>query len=206
VQTTDDLQLRLDDFYAVGGSAAACARTFAAECPVTTTWRADFYPDRPVIRLVGPMAPRPIDRDSAARRVAAPPDWARDSPLAAARGLGMLSVDSVAEAAGRLPGTDLKRDDRPVLEFPVPLTRVGADGGQDRFTGAPPAGFTDADEAARDEAAVRALVPDVGAGEESGAAFSALADLRREQESARGRREAMAQGLGELSRDRREAR
>ena len=167
----------------------------------------------------------------------------------------MLSVGSLADAAELLPGTDLNRDDRPVLEFLAPrLTRVGADGDKDWFTGAPLAEFTealaalpsdaadpvlgdaedvdaarragrllyryalaaaqhDADEAARDEAAVRALVPDVVAGDESAAAFGTLADarrvladLRREQDAVRERLEAMEQQLGELSRARKEAR
>ena len=37
---------------------ALIARTFAAVFPVATLWRADFYPDRPVVGLVGQLTPR----------------------------------------------------------------------------------------------------------------------------------------------------
>ena len=265
------------EMYAAAARRLAPGGLFCQWLPLYQLTREEFDAHRAHVRggvpghaRCGAPTSTPIGRSSASsgswprvRSIASPrpgasrplPDWARDSLLAAPRGLWMLSVGSLADAAGLLPGTDLNSDDRPVLEFLAPrLTRVGADGDKDWFTGAPLAEFTealaalpshaadpvlgdtedvdaarragrllyryalaaarhDADEAARDEAAVRALVPDVVAGEESAAAFGTLADarralddLRREQDAARGRLEAMEQQLGELSRDRKEAR
>ncbi len=234
---------------------ALIARTFTDVFPAATLWRADFYPDRPVVGLVGQLAPRAMDRDAMRRRVDALPDWARDPLLATPRGLWMLSVGNLADAAPLLPGTDLNSDDRPVLEFLAPrLTRINADGDKDWFTGPSLAEFYDAfapraegaadlflgggddvtearragrllyhyalaatrhdaDEAARDEAAVRALVPDVVAGAESADALGTLADARRgldelreEQAAVRQRLEAMERQLSELSRPREETR
>ncbi len=41
-------------------------RTFLAAFPHASLWRADFYPDRPVVGLVGSLRPLTVDRRSAA--------------------------------------------------------------------------------------------------------------------------------------------
>ncbi|MEO8602646.1 MAG: fused MFS/spermidine synthase [bacterium] len=123
---------------------ALIARTFSAVFPVTTLWRADFYPDRPVVGLVGQLAPRALDLTAAADRLARLPDWARDPLLAAPRALLMLSAGDLAHAGDLLPDGELNRDDRPRLEFDAPrLTRLNAAGDKDWFTGAALADFYD---------------------------------------------------------------
>ena len=121
------------------------ARTFASMFPVTTLWRADFYPDRPVVGLIGQLAPRPLDLAGVSARLDRLPDWARDPLLAAPRGLLMLSAGSLAGAGDLLPGSALNRDDRPLLEFLAPqLTRLNAAGDNDWFIGTSLADFYDA--------------------------------------------------------------
>ena len=112
------------------------ARTFLAVFPHVTLWRNDFYPNRPVLGLVGARQPLSLDLDRVGRRMAALPAWGRDSLLAAPRSLAMLYVGDlslVPDALGRAP---LNRDDRPVIEFLAPrLTRMSAAGDKDWLTG-----------------------------------------------------------------------
>ena len=112
------------------------ARTFLAVFPHVTLWRNDFYPNRPVLGLVGARQPLTLDLERVGRRMAALPAWGRDSLLAAPRSLAMLYVGDlslVPDALGRAP---LNRDDRPVIEFLAPrLTRMSAAGDKDWLTG-----------------------------------------------------------------------
>jgi len=124
---------------------ALIVRTFASVFPVATLWRADFYPDRPVIGLVGQLQTRQIDLGALERRVGALPPWARDPLLSTPRGLLMLSAGDLDDAAALLPDGALNRDDRPLLEFDAPrLTRLNAAGDKDWFVGAGLADFYDA--------------------------------------------------------------
>src|SRR5439155_52412 len=134
--TGDDLQLRLDNYYVLGGSAAATnerrqgllplllhpaphrvafvgmatgitasagpaldvERTFLGVFPEVSLWRNDFYPDRPVVGLVGRLAPGAVDLDRVGERLRALPAWSRDPLLATPQGLAMLSLGNLAAA------------------------------------------------------------------------------------------------------------
>ena len=183
------------------------ARTFLAVFAHVSVWRDDFYPDRPVVALVG--ADRVAAPENAAARLAALPDWAHDPLLATASGLTMLELGDLRATPGAIPPGRINTDDRPLIEFLAPrLTRVDATGDKDWFTGEALAAFADelaapaepdaaraggaalyryalamarndARAAARFEAAVRRLVPDVVAGAEQEAPITTLADARR---------------------------
>src|SRR4029077_9830915 len=51
------------------------ARTFLPVFPDVSVWRNDFYPDRPVVGLVGRRAARSLDLASVDRRLDARPGW-----------------------------------------------------------------------------------------------------------------------------------
>ncbi len=197
------------------------ARTFLAVFPHVSLWRDDFYPDRPVVALVGSRAPLATPRPRPL------PPAAYDPLLATPRGLGMLWMGDLAVAPDLVGPGPLNTDERPRLEFLAPrLTRVGPEGDKDWFTGAALAAFADrlaarspapsarADEArragralaryalavrrgettraARREAQVRALVPEVVAAADAPSLADAqqtLAALRAEEARVR---EAMA--------------
>src|SRR5207237_7507094 len=72
------------------------ARTFLAVFPHVTLWRNDFYPNRPVLGLVGARQPLTLDLDRVGRRMAALPACGRDSLLAAPRPLAMLYVGALS--------------------------------------------------------------------------------------------------------------
>jgi spermidine synthase len=222
----------------------AIARTFLAVFPDVSVWRNDFYPDRPVVALVGRVSPRPVDLGGIGERLKHLPEWARDPLLATSRGLAMLYVGDLASARDLVAPGPLNTDDRPLLEFLAPrLTRMSAAGDKDWFTEDELAAFGDAlsssplvdlepvddrvaaarraglalfryalaarrgDEAdaARYEAEVRALAPDVVALGERGESVATLADARRtlgtlqsEQQRVARRLEAMERRLDRL--------
>ncbi len=119
------------------------ARTFLAVFPHVDLWRDDFYPDRPVVALVGRAEERALDLAPAERRLAALPEWSRDALLAAPRGLAMLYLGDLS-AASLLPAGPVNTDDRPLIEFLAPrLTRMGPAGDKDWFTGEALAAFAD---------------------------------------------------------------
>ena len=121
------------------------ARTFLTVFPVVTLWRADFYPDRPVVGLVGQQWPHPVELAGLRERLQHLPDWARDPLLATPRGLALLYAGDLSNAPDLLPGETINTDDRPLLEFSAPrLTRINALGDKDWFTGEPLAAFIDA--------------------------------------------------------------
>jgi len=183
------------------------ARTFLAVFAHVSVWRDDFYPDRPVVALVG--GDRVAEPENAAARLAALPDWAHDPLLATASGLTMLELGDLRATPGAIPPGRINTDDRPLIEFLAPrLTRVDATGDKDWFTGEAFAAFADELAAspdrdaaraagaalyryalamARDDAAaaadfeaeVRRLVPDVVAGAEQQTPVATLADARR---------------------------
>jgi spermidine synthase len=120
------------------------ARTFAAVFPATSLWRNDFYPDRPVVGLVGRLAPRQLDLHRVGARLAALPDWSRDPLLATPQGVAMLYLGELSGAGDPIPDGPLDTDDRPLIEFQAPrLTRMSASGDKDWFSGASLAAFTD---------------------------------------------------------------
>jgi spermidine synthase len=179
------------------------ARTFLTVFPDVSVWRNDFYPDRPVVGLVGRRAARPLDLASVDRRLDALPAWSRDPLLATSRGLLMLALGDLSLASDLVPPGPLDSDDEPTIEFLAPrMTRMSAAGDKDWFTGDPLVAFAevlaartpvedeaasaarraglalaryalaarrgDDDAAARSEAEVRRLVPDVVAARDDG--------------------------------------
>jgi len=129
------------------------ARTFLTVFPVTTLWRADFYPDRPVVGLVGQLVPRPLKLARIGARLERLPAWSRDALLAGPRGLVLLYAGDLGQATDLLPGDAINTDDRPLLEFTAPrLTRINAAGDKDWFTGDALASFIDAVAARRGRA------------------------------------------------------
>ncbi len=222
----------------------AIARTFLAVFPEVSLWRNDFYPDRPVVGLVGRLAPGELDLGRVGERLAALPEWSRDPLLATPQGLAMLYLGDLAAARELIASGPLNTDDRPLIEFLAPrLTRMSATGDKDWFAGEALAAFTDTlaerpggllpatdsvasarragaalyhyalaarrgDEgrAARYEAEVRQLVPEVVALGERASSVATLADARRtlgtlrtEQERVARELEAMERRLGELA-------
>jgi spermidine synthase len=135
------------------------ARTFLSVFPHVSVWRNDFYPDRPVVGLVGRLAPDVVDLGRVGERVAALPEWSRDPLLATPQGLAMLYVGELAAARDLVGGGPLNTDDRPVIEFLAPrLTRMTAAGDKDWFTGESLAAFTET-LAERTAAAPDAILP-----------------------------------------------
>jgi len=123
----------------------AIARTFLAVFPEVSLWRNDFYPDRPVVGLVGQLAPRALDLDRVGERLAALPEWGRDPLLATPQGLVMLYLGDLRAAPELIASGPLNTDDRPLIEFLAPrLTRMSTAGDKDWFTGEALAAFTDA--------------------------------------------------------------
>jgi spermidine synthase len=111
------------------------ARTFLSTFPFVSVWRNDFYPDRPVIGLVGSSSPPAIDLESSGRRIEALPVWAKDSLLSSPRSLAMLYIGNLSLAPDVLGRGALNTDDRPRIEFLAPrLTRMDAEGDKDWFT------------------------------------------------------------------------
>ena len=194
-------QLTREDF-------AVIARTFASAFAHTSLWRNDFYPDRPVVGLVGTQQPLSTDAQPIAARL----KTVRDSLLSSPRALAMLSLGELSADSSLLAGAPINTDDRPVIEFQAPrLTRMSAAGDKDWLAGEAWASFTDAlaesqpaseDEdarragralyryalsarrgdrvaAARFEDEVRSLVPEVVAAGERDVTSSTLAGVRR---------------------------
>jgi spermidine synthase len=122
------------------------ARTLLSVFPHVSLWRNDFYPDRPVVGLVGSLEIVPLDLERVGERIAALPDWARDSLLSPLpRSLPMLYIGNLSEGAALFPTGPVNTDDRPVIEFLAPrLTRMNAQSDKDWFTGEAFAEFADA--------------------------------------------------------------
>jgi hypothetical protein len=107
-------------------------------------WRDDFYPDRPVVGLVGQFTPQPLDFARVRERLLHLPDWGTDPLLSSPRGLIMLYAGNLTAAADLFAAAPFNTDDRPLIEFLAPhLTRVTAAGDKDWFTGEALAAFYD---------------------------------------------------------------
>jgi len=116
--------------------------TFLSVFPQVSLWRGDFYPNRPVVGLVGQYHAVPVELTRLGERLRQMPSWSRDSLLATPRGLAMLSVGPLTEVSDLFAAAGLNTDDRPRLEFTAPrLTRINAAGDKDWFTGDALAGF-----------------------------------------------------------------
>jgi spermidine synthase len=223
-------------------------RTFLTVFPQASLWRGDFYPDRPIVGLVGQLSPQPIDLTGLSERLLRLPTWSRDALLASPRGLLMLYAGNLTAVADLFATAPLNTDDRPLIEFHAPrLTRMTTTGDKDWFTGESLAAFYEtlevrlrgvpdpllplSDEvaaarragtalsqyalaaarhddltAARLQAEVRDLVPEVMLAAESGdhgadtvIARQELQGLRVEQEQVRQRLEAMERRLKEIT-------
>ncbi len=124
------------------------ARTFLAVFPQVNLWRDDFYPDRPVVGLVGRFTPQALDLARIRERLLHLPDWSIDPLLSSPRGLVMLYAGNLTAAADLFAAAALNTDDRPLIEFLAPrLTRVTTAGDKDWFTGETLAAFYDTLEA-----------------------------------------------------------
>jgi spermidine synthase len=120
------------------------ARTFMTAFPHVTLWRNDFFPNRPVLGLVGTLQPLRVDLDPIGQRLARLPDWSRDSLLTAPLAIAMLYLGDLSLAHGLIPDGAVNRDERPVIEFLAPrLTRMGATGDKDWLTGTALAEYTE---------------------------------------------------------------
>ncbi len=120
------------------------ARTLLSVFPQVSLWRNDFYPDRPVVSLVGSLGIVPLDLERVGERMAALPDWARDSLLSSPRSFAMLYLGNLSLAPDVIGHGPLNTDDRPLIEFLAPrLTRMGAQGDKDWFTGEALDGFAE---------------------------------------------------------------
>jgi spermidine synthase len=119
-------------------------RTLLAVFPQVSLWRDDFYPNRPVVGLVGQFAPRLLDLERLRQRLLRLPAWSRDSLFAAPQGLIMLYAGDLTSVADLFTKAPINRDDRPLIEFLAPrLTRVTAAGDKDWFIGEALAAFYD---------------------------------------------------------------
>jgi spermidine synthase len=120
------------------------ARTFLAAFPHVSLWRNDFYPDRPILGLVGAIGSTPLDLDRVGRRLRQLPGWSRDSLLGTPRAIAMLYLGDLSLVPDLFARAPLNRDDRPTIEFLAPrLTRMSGAGDKDWFTGDALAGFAD---------------------------------------------------------------
>ena len=120
------------------------ARTFMSVFPQVSLWRADFYPNRSVVGLVGQLRAQPVDLTRIGERLDQLPAWSHDPLLATSRGLAMLSAGPLSPVADLFAAAPLNTDDRPLLEFTAPrLTRINAAGDKDWFTGETLAAFYD---------------------------------------------------------------
>ena len=120
------------------------ARTFLAVFPQVSLWRDDFYPDRPVVGLVGQLIPWSLDLTRLRERLLGLPDWSADPLLSSPRGLIMLYAGNLTAAADLFVSAPFNTDDRPLIEFLAPrLTRVTTVGDKDWFTGETLAAFYD---------------------------------------------------------------
>jgi spermidine synthase len=119
-------------------------RTFLAVFPQVSLWRDDFYPDRPVVGLVGQLTSWSLDLTRMRERLLHLPDWSADPLLASPRGLIMLYAGNLTAVADLFASAQFNTDDRPLIEFLAPrLTRITAAGDKDWFIGESLAAFYD---------------------------------------------------------------
>jgi len=120
-------------------------RTFVTAFPHVTLWRNDFYPNRPVLGLIGGRQPVRVDLDHVGQRLGGLPDWSRDSLLTAPLAIAMLYLGDLSSSPGVIPDGPVSRDEQPIIEFLAPrLTRMGATGDKDWLIGEPLADYTEA--------------------------------------------------------------
>src|SRR5262249_26300803 len=89
------------------------ARTFLAVFPEVRAWRNDFAPERPVIGLVGRLAPGRPDVGAMRARLDALPAWSRDPLLQSPRGLLLLALGDLSAARDLVPSGAIDTDDEP---------------------------------------------------------------------------------------------
>jgi hypothetical protein len=118
--------------------------TFLTVFPQAALWRGDFFPDRPIVALVGRFNGHMPDLEYLRRRLQQLPAWGRDTLLASPRGLLMLYAGDLRAVADLFAAAPLNTDDRPQIEFLAPrLTRMTRAGDKDWFTGEALATFYD---------------------------------------------------------------
>jgi spermidine synthase len=118
--------------------------TFLTVFPQASLWRGDFFPDRPIVALVGRFNGHMPDLEYLRQRLQQLPAWGRDPLLAAPRGLLMLYAGDLRAVADLFAAAPLNTDDRPRIEFLAPrLTRMTRAGDKDWFTGEALAAFYD---------------------------------------------------------------
>ncbi len=121
------------------------ARTMLAAFPEVVLWRGDFYPEKPILALVGAEDPLVLDPAVIVERGRA---MARNDSLPA-EAIEAVTLPFYAGNLGRsrsvLNDGPLNTDDRPVIEHGSPQThRSARSGSGDWFVGAQLAGFLDA--------------------------------------------------------------
>jgi spermidine synthase len=222
--------------------------TFLTVFPQVSLWRGDFYPDRPIVALVGQFNGHVLDLKHLSQRLLQLPTWGRDPLLASPRGLLMLYAGDLRAVADLFANAPLNTDNWPRIEFLAPrLMRMTRAGDKDWFTGEALAAFYntlagrladipapslspsedmltawhaglalfhyalaearhDDAAAARWQAKVEALVPEVtraaetgGEGPGAAAAQRQLQELRDEQEQVRQHLEDMERRLREMT-------
>src|SRR4029077_2076072 len=90
-------------------------RTFVTAFPHVTLWRNDFYPNRPVLGLIGGRQPVRVDLDDVGQRLGGLPDWSRDSLLTAPLAIAMLYLGDLSSPPGVIPNGPVNRDEQPVI-------------------------------------------------------------------------------------------
>jgi spermidine synthase len=110
------------------------ARTILDVFPEVTLWRGDFFPERPIVALVGSNEVLPLDPERIAergRRIAG-----GEVPGDAVRALTVpFYAGRLSAARHVVPPGPLNVDDRPVIEYAAPITqREQRTGAADWFT------------------------------------------------------------------------
>jgi spermidine synthase len=98
------------------------ARTMMDVFPHVTAWRGDFFPDRPILALVGSTRLVPLDPDTIARRGR---EIARgDVPADAVRAMTLpFYAGHLSLAPQLVPEGPLNTDDKPIVEYLAPVTQ-----------------------------------------------------------------------------------
>jgi spermidine synthase len=98
------------------------ARTMLAVFPHVSLWRGDFFPERPIVALVGTTTRTPLDPERIARLGAG--IAGRDVPGAAVRALVLpFYAGDLSRASAAVTGGPLNTDDRPAIEYGAPITQ-----------------------------------------------------------------------------------
>ena len=122
-------QLTANEFFII-------AHTFGEVFPNAYLWRNDFFPNRPVIGLIGKASPLTVDVVNVRERLARLPVWAVDPFLNSAQALSMLYVVNLNDIRAMYEGVPINSDNLPYIEFRAPtLTHISELGDKEWFVG-----------------------------------------------------------------------